>query len=183
MRLFIGIDVSAEIRDRLADVQQILNRKGIKIVEKENIHFTLKFLGEVEDRRVEVIKDALSRIESNAFKLHVKGIGFFPPSGSIRIVWAGVEEGKNEMVDIARKIDNSLKKLGFKKEKNFVAHATIARVKRISSSERKQILSDIEPYSNKDFGWMDVDDFRLKKSTLTPEGPIYSDIGIFELKK
>jgi len=183
MRLFIGVDVSAEIRDRLADVQQILNRKGIKVVEKENIHFTLKFLGEVEDRRVEVIKDSLSRIEADVFKLHVRGIGFFPPSGSIRVIWAGVEEGKNEMENIAKKIEDCLKKLGFKREKNFVAHATIARVKRITSDERKRILEEIKPYSNKDFGWMDVTDFRLKKSTLTQKGPIYSAIGIFELRK
>ncbi|HID42653.1 MAG TPA: RNA 2',3'-cyclic phosphodiesterase [Archaeoglobaceae archaeon] len=161
----------------------MLNRKGIKIVEKENIHFTLKFLGEVEDSRVELIKDALGRIKAEAFRLHVRGIGYFPPSGSIRVIWVGVKEGEDEMSKLAGKVEDAMKKLGFRKEKNFIAHATIARVKKLSSQERRKVLDEIEPYSDEDFGWMDVKDFRLKKSTLTPKGPIYSDVEIFGLGK
>jgi|Deesub1362B_J571_1020462.scaffolds.fasta_scaffold00573_9 2'-5' RNA ligase len=182
MRLFIAIDIASEIRDKLAQVQKILNRKGIKPVEEENIHFTLKFLGEVDDRRVEPIKETLKEIKTTPFKMHVKGVGFFPSPKNIRVVWAGVEEGNDEFVKIAEDIDYRMKKFGFGREKNFVAHATIARVKKITAEDRKKIVHELESYLKKDFGWMRVTDFRLKKSVLTPRGPVYSDIGVFELE-
>lgn len=183
MRLFIAADLDPEIREKLVPVQQVLNRSGVKTVEKDNVHITLKFLGEVEDRRVEPIKEALRQIEFKSFDLHVKGVGFFPSLQHIKVAWVGVDEGNHEITDLAKQIDDRMKKLGFKKEKKkFIAHATLARIKKINAEEREKMLKDMEPHLNRDFGWMKVNNFTLKKSELTPKGPIYSDLEDFELE-
>lgn len=183
MRLFIAADLEPEIREKLVPVQQVLDRSGVKIVDNDNVHITLKFLGEVEDRRVEPIKEALRQIKFNSFDIHVKGVGFFPSPNHIKVAWVGVEEGNNEMSNLANQIDDKMKKVGFKKEKKkFVAHATLARIKKINAQEREKMLKDLEPYLNQEFGWMNVDNFTLKKSELTPKGPVYSDLEIFELE-
>ncbi len=183
MRLFIAADLDPEIRENLVPVQKILDRSGVKTVEKDNVHITLKFLGDVEDRKVEPIKETLGQIKFNSFNIHVKGVGFFPSPNHIKVAWVGVEEGNDGMSDLAKQIDDKMKKLGFKKEKKkFIAHATLARIKKINAQEREEMLKDLEPHLNQDFGWMNVSNFTLKKSELTPKGPIYSDIEVFELE-
>lgn len=182
MRLFIASEIDAEIRNKINPVQSILNKKGIKLVEKDNIHITLKFLGEVEGTIVEKTIGSLESIIHPSFKMQVKGIGFFPNLDRIRVVWAGVDEGGEQMSELAGKIENNLKKIGFKKEKKkYTAHATIARVKNVSPLEKKEILSQIEPFRDMEFGTMIVKNFKLKKSVLTPKGPIYSDLKVFHL--
>lgn len=183
MRLFIAADLDPEIREKLVPVQQVLDRSGVKTVEKDNVHITMKFLGEIEDRRVEPIKEALRQIKLNSINIHVKGVGFFPSPNHIKVAWVGVEEGNDEMSNLAEEIDRRMKKIGFKKEKkDFVAHATLARIKKINAEERERMLKDLQPYLNQDFGWMRLNKFTLKKSELTPKGPIYSDLEIFELE-
>jgi 2'-5' RNA ligase len=181
MRLFIAVDMDSAIREKLESLKRILNRKGVKPVEKDNIHITLKFLGEVEEGKIEPIKESLKKIEMKAFRMHVKGIGFFPSASNPRIVWVGVEEGEEEMVKLAEMIENAMKKFGFRRDKSFVAHATLARMKKITSEEKKRLVRELESV-NQDFGWMEVKDFRLKQSTLTPSGPIYRDVAMFELR-
>ncbi len=182
MRLFVAVDMSEELRERLNELCELVGKfKGVKPVEKENIHITLMFLGEVPDRRVEIVKEKLRDIKAEPFKLHLKGLGFFPSAGQVRVIWVGVEEGKDEISRLADLVGASMKKLGFKRDKDFVAHATIARVKRITAEDKRKLFQALEPYMNEDFGWMDVRDFRLKKSTLTSKGPIYEDLEVYEL--
>ena len=97
----------------------------------------------------------------------------------IRVIWVGVEEGKENFKDLALKVENSLKKLGFKKDKEFVAHATVARVKK--PINRDELIQVLESFEN-DFGWLNVDKFKLKQSILTQKGPIYKDIRVYDLK-
>ncbi len=182
MRLFVAVDMSEELRERLNELCQLVGKfKGVKPVERENLHITLMFLGEVPDRRVEVVKEKLREVKAEPFRLHLKGIGFFPSAGQVRVIWVGVEEGKEEISKLADLVGNSMKKLGFKRDKEFVAHATIARVKKIAGEDKRKLLQALEPYMNEDFGWMDVKEFKLKKSTLTSSGPIYEDLEIYEL--
>jgi 2'-5' RNA ligase len=182
MRLFVAVDMSDELRERMYELCELVGKfKGVKPVEKENIHITLMFLGEVPDRRVEIVKEKLRDVKAEPFKLHLKGIGFFPSAGQIRVIWVGVEEGKDEISKLADSVGSSMRKLGFKRDKAFVAHATIARVKRITAEDKRKLLQALEPYMDTDFGWMDVKEFKLKKSTLTTSGPIYEDLEIYEL--
>jgi 2'-5' RNA ligase len=183
MRLFVAVDMSDEVRENIYSLYNIIKSfKGLKPVEKENIHITLKFLGEVPDQRVEIVKDRLGEVKAKAFRMHLKGIGFFPSGKHIRVIWVGVEEGNEEISRLAEMVENAMKRLGFKRDKSFVAHATIARVKNISPADKRKLLNELEPYMNSDFGWMDVKDFRLKKSTLTPSGPIYTDLAVYSLE-
>ena len=179
MRLFVAVDIENDVRDRIYELSKALSSiKGIKAVERENLHITLNFLGEVDNVKAERVKMQLEKVEATQFKAHFYNIGFFPPKGKIRVIWVGVDEGKEELTDLALKVENSLKKLGFKKDKDFVAHATVARVKK--PVDRDKLIQVLESFEN-DFGWMDVDKFKLKQSILTPKGPIYKDIQVFNL--
>lgn len=183
MRLFIAVDVSDDVRERICQIEGILKRyRGLKPVEKHNIHLTLMFLGEVPDSRVGLIEDRLSRIKMQPFRVHLKGMGFFPNANRIRVVWVGVEEGKEEISKLAKLVRQEMKRLGFKEDSEFVAHATVARVKRITPGERRKLLEELQSIDS-DFGWMEVKDFRLKKSTLTPKGPIYEDLAVYSLEE
>lgn len=179
MRLFVAVDVENEVKDRIYSLSKALNSiNGVKAVERENIHITLKFLGEVNEVKAEKIKEALNSVEAEPFKAHFYNVGFFPSKGKIRVVWVGVNEGNAEFKDLALKVENSVKRLGFRRDKEFVAHATVARIKK--PVNRDQLIKTIESFES-DFGWMEVDKFKLKQSILTPKGPIYKDLQVYRL--
>jgi 2'-5' RNA ligase len=183
MRLFVAVDLSEKIRENLNDVLAAISRfRGVKPVEKQNLHITLQFIGEVNERKAEDIKRALSEIKFSSFTLKFKGIGFFPNQRNPRVIWVGTGEGESKMKALASEVETALKKLGFRKDKEFVAHATVGRIKRMSSEDRRRLVSELSRYFNAEFGEMVVSDFRLKKSTLTPKGPIYEDVEIFRLE-
>jgi len=181
MRLFVAVDVGDEVRDKMEDVLNVFKDfKGIKPVERENLHITLMFLGEVPDRRVEVVKEKLGGVKCEQFKISFKGIGFFP-SQRFRVVWIGVDEGRERLKELSDSVSNSMRSLGFRRDKEFVAHVTVARVKRIDQSERERLMRAIEKYRDFEFGEMVVDCFKLKRSILTPKGPIYEDLHVYKL--
>jgi 2'-5' RNA ligase len=182
MRLFVAVDLSEEIRENVSELSKIFAVKGIKTVEKENLHLTLKFLGEVHDSKKDRIVSALDEIEFERFKINFKGVGYFPGGSKLRVIWVGVESGAKQLETLANLVEDKMVELKFKKERKFVPHATIARVKRIDSNIKNRILKQLAEFQNREFGEMDVDHFSLKKSTLTPSGPIYEDVKIFKLK-
>jgi len=92
-------------------------------------------------------------------------------------VWAGVRSEK--LTELANAIRSEMKKLGFREDKEFVAHATLARIKRIDPADRKRLLEDLESFKVE--GKWIVKDFKLKQSRLTPKGPIYSDVSVHKL--
>ncbi len=181
MRLFVAVDVSDEIREKIFNLSRFFNFRGAKAVEKDNIHITLKFIGEVDNRKKDIIVEKLNEIEFESFTVRFKGIGFFPSASKMRVVWAGVED-PGEMRRLAEMVEDKLSEAGIKKERRFLAHATIARIKRIDGKMRSELIKKLEPHMKDDFGEMRVESFALKKSTLTPKGPIYDDVQVFKLK-
>ncbi len=115
MRLFIGVPLPDGLREKVFEIARELDRQGIKLVPKENLHITLSFLGEVGD--VDGVKSRMKDIPSSLFR--IEGAGVFPGLNYIRVVWLGVKGGEN-MVE-------ELKHRGF--DVNDVLHVTIARVK------------------------------------------------------
>ncbi|AMM54147.1 RNA 2',3'-cyclic phosphodiesterase [Pyrococcus kukulkanii] len=184
MRAFIAIDVSEEVRDAIVKAQDFIGTKEakIKFVERENLHITLKFLGEITQEQAEEIKRVLAEIAKRHKKheVRVKGIGVFPNPNYVRVIWAGVENDEG-IKAIAQDIERELSKLGFKKDKEFVAHVTIGRVKFVK--DKLGLAMKLKELANEDFGTFRVEAIELKKSTLTPKGPIYETLARFELSE
>jgi 2'-5' RNA ligase len=178
MRCFVAIGTCEEVRRRLLSVQQRLSPLlNWKPVEFENMHLTLKFLGEVEDTRSGEILSALRSACSSfsRFEISVKGIGAFPGPSYVRVLWAGISEGAEKVVSISKAIDSELAKLGFPRERDFVPHVTIGRVKFVP--RRKELMEMMESLKGEEFGRSEVESVELMKSVLTPKGPLYNSVG------
>jgi len=182
MRAFIAIEVSDEVRDNLLKAQERIGSKSakIKFVERENFHVTLKFLGEIDEALAEEVKEALAEIakKHKKHRVRVKGIGVFPNPNYVRVIWAGIENDEG-IKAIARDVEREMRRLGFKKDRDFVAHITIGRVKFIR--DKVELAMALKDLANEDFGEFEVEAIELKKSTLTPKGPIYETVARFEL--
>ncbi|MEM2878466.1 MAG: RNA 2',3'-cyclic phosphodiesterase [Candidatus Hadarchaeales archaeon] len=178
MRLFLAIDITDEIRAELVKAQGRIKATGadLKLVEPENVHLTLKFLGEVGEEMIGRISETMERSvpKGGAFKAGVRGVGVFPDLRYIRVVWAGVSDGADRIVELQRGIDAGMESLGFKRESGFVPHITLARVR--SPRGRERLIDELRAMSDLDFGTMEVKSVKLRQSRLTPQGPIYSTI-------
>lgn len=172
MRLFIAIDFN-ELKDYFFELQKHLP-KNAKLSLTKTFHITLKFLGEVQPDKVEEIISKLKTIKFEPFKTFLDSIGIFPSENYIRVVWIGLKP-EDKVLELQKQIDESLSKL-FKKEKDFKSHITLARVK--YPEDKKQFLEQLKKIKveNKK---IEIKDFRLMKSTLTPKGPIYEDLMVF----
>lgn len=164
-------------------VQKKLEQIGgdLKIVEPENIHLTLKFLGDISRSKLRAVEDVLREASyADPFRIQVSSLGVFPNPSFIRVVWAGVDEGSEKLKTIRKEIDEGLSKVGISTDdEEFTPHYTIARVK--SGKEKEKIRSLVEKNSNKIWGEYVAGDVKLKKSELTSEGPVYSTLESFEL--
>lgn len=175
-RGFIAVEIDAF--PKLLEFEREIRGTGanIKLVEPENVHITLKFLGDTNEDLIEeidgIINDAVQNIEP--FNIKLEGAGVFPNQNYIKVIWLGIKRGE-QLENIAQKIDEQLHKIGFKKEKRkFSAHLTIARVR--SAKNKEKLLQIIEKYKDSEFAEINVDSIKLKKSELTPEGPIYTNL-------
>lgn len=173
MRAFIAIEVPHSIREKIKKIQDELPGEGLKHVEEENLHITLKFLGEIDESKAREIKNIIGSIKFSPFEVNCMGVGVFPNEKYIRVVWVGVESN-GILEKLAEELNDKLEKIGFltAKEK-FTSHLTIARVKR-----KVDLHTFIPKHKNDFFGQFTVmeGDIKLKKSTLTPKGPIYEDL-------
>jgi len=181
MRTFIAIELSEDIKSALDQVESHLKYSGadVKWIAKENIHLTLKFLGEINDAKCEKIKSILDTIAKSTkpFYISIKDIGAFPKIDYPRVIWVGLDKGAVESTELAGKIDSELAKIGFEKEtRPFSAHLTIGRVR---SLKNKQALKEkitgyqLPSASSPRFS---VGIVTLFQSKLTPSGSIYTKL-------
>ncbi|MCD6529663.1 RNA 2',3'-cyclic phosphodiesterase [Candidatus Bathyarchaeota archaeon] len=178
IRCFISFDVEDEtILDRMVEAQRILlaGCRGLKIVKRENIHITLRFLGEIPSTTVDSVVDVMDKVRFTPFTVKILGVGAFPNLRRPSVVWAGITEGVDELKDIFRQIESGLIEIGFKPEpKGFSPHITLARVRR--GFNRGAVAPKVLELRDFEFGEFRAETLRLKKSVLTPRGPIYSTI-------
>src|SRR6185436_17891691 len=175
MRVFLAIDIPEEIRNRLAAMQSELRSAATSArwVAAESAHLTMKFIGEVSDKRREDIDAALAGLTWKEFPISVKGVGFFPGMRSPRIFWAGLQA--SSMEGRSREIDIRMERAGFDREKRaFRPHITLARAKtsRIESS----LVKAAEKFAETDFGSFIADRCFLYQSTLKPTGSVYTKL-------
>ncbi len=181
IRAFIAIDIGP--LDSLVKFEQEILDTGaeVKLVEPENIHVTLKFLGDTSEELVPEINNIISDASKDIqpFKLQLKDAGAFPNLNYLKVLWVGIED-PGPVPELARNLDNELKKLGFKSEKRgFKPHITLGRVKtRKRKDELKKLLINNK---GRQFGELEVTNIRLKKSVLGSTGPTYYTIGETEL--
>lgn len=179
MRCFLAIDLPSNVKEELSKIQKQLPKADMKIVEKENIHLTLKFLGEINDFQVNKIKEVLKKVKADKFNASLGKVGVFPSENFIRVVWVAMGPYL-KVKELHDKIDVLLEKEKFRKDNHqFESHITLARVKFIKNKEefvKKLREIKINPF---DF---EVKGFYLKKSELTNQGPVYEDIIEFDLE-
>jgi 2'-5' RNA ligase len=183
MRTFIAVDVSTSAIARLQN--EIISTAGwsprdVKPVEPQNFHFTLIFLGEKSDSDIDMIKDKMAQVQFEPFTLTYTGVGAFPKPASARVIWVGVDqEGGQKLTTLASNVVAKMSDLEFSADKPFSPHMTIFRAR-----GRPVRLEDIAAkYNGRTFGSDLVDRVHLKKSDLTPSGPVYSNIYTVEGKK
>jgi 2'-5' RNA ligase len=171
MRCFVAIDLPEEVKKELVKLQRELPEATMKLVEPENLHLTIEFLGELTDFQVNQCKQELKKIEFQKFKAYFSSVGFFPSEQYIRVVWVGLEP-QAIIKGLHEKIHNALKSI-VKLDERFESHITLARVKYIG--DKKTFIGGLRGLKPRrvEFG---VNSFALKKSTLTRQGPIYEDV-------
>ncbi|UCF12356.1 MAG: RNA 2',3'-cyclic phosphodiesterase [Thermoplasmatales archaeon] len=175
-RGFIAIDINVtpNVLNLLQDITN--SNADVKLVEPQNIHITLKFLGDVQEDNIDEIEQIMENSvkEIDPFTLKLSGTGVFPNQNYIRVVWIGIKDA--EIIEtISTSIDERLSQLGFKREKRgFSAHLTIGRVK--TAKNKQLLLKAIERYKDFEFSTQEVKSIKLKKSDLTPKGPIYTTL-------
>jgi 2'-5' RNA ligase len=162
---------------RLTEVQGFLvnTRADLKVVEPKNIHITLRFLGNVTPKMAEEVFESMKKVQFVPFDVKICGLGAFPDVRYPRVVWAGITEGADQLRGIFTQLEPSLRSLGFAPDsKGFSPHLTIARVR--SGRNKAELARLIRENVSYEFGTVRAACLRLKRSDLTPRGPIYSTL-------
>jgi 2'-5' RNA ligase len=178
IRLFAAIDLPPAIKESL--VQRCTGVPGAKWVKPEQMHLTLRFIGEVDQGAFEDIRQALAGVAAVPFSLSLNGVGQFPPKGGARVLWVGLN-APPALFDLQRRIETALNSLGYPPEtRPFAAHITLARLKSPPPPESvRQFLSrnaDLRSDS------IPVTQYVLYSSLLAPSGPAYTAEATYPLK-
>ncbi|MBN2209327.1 MAG: RNA 2',3'-cyclic phosphodiesterase [Candidatus Coatesbacteria bacterium] len=179
IRCFISIEIPQAIRKQIVQVPEALKSVKGKFSWSgtNNLHITLKFLGDCSRGRLEAISRRLAGIAAHhaPFDLSFEEVGVFPGHSSPRIVWLGVKDGRDVLVKLASDVADSMEEIGFKKEpRPFRPHITLARVKYLSS--RDELRAAIERMPNANIERMRASHIFLMRSQLNPKGAIYTVI-------
>lgn len=182
MRVFTALEVPKEVLDSLVAFQQEIAATGadIKLVERENLHFTVKFLGEISEAQAYEARSRLERLNLKGAEVEVRGAGAFPSLGRPRVVWAGVARGHEALlVSIAETVIASLDGIGERDDRPFRAHITLGRVR--TGRNARELSELLGKNAGQHFGVVRLSVLKLKSSVLTPSGPIYEDLGEYTL--
>lgn len=173
MRLFVAVELHAEVNAQLARALESLRAcRGYRWVKPTQLHVTCKFLGEVDDARVDALRAALRAIAVPPLQLGVRGLGQFPPRGRPRVVWAGLCGDVAALVALAGEVEAACAPLGFAREaRPFRPHVTLARV---SDDARPTPLPEVAL----DAAPAPIDGLHLIHSTLTPQGSVYRRVAL-----
>ncbi len=177
IRTFIAVELPDRFIPEIEKIGSALDMPGIKPVEPKQVHITLKFLGDINENDVGSILSALSQVNCRQFEAKIKGVGVFPKPSYIKVVWLGAEGNFDVLHD---EVERVLSPFKFEKDHQFSPHATLARVKQLR--DKSSLIGILEKLDRIDLGKMNVGCISLKKSTLTPAGPIYETLGEIRLK-
>jgi 2'-5' RNA ligase len=183
IRTFIAVELTDLVREQIFRLEQPLRKEGAKVgwVKPENLHLTLKFLGDVQATRIDDVVEATQEAVQGKkpFILCFSGLGVFPNLKRPRVVWIGIERGTDSLGKIQRELEERLFQRGFpREEREFSPHLTIGRVKSqrgigglVSKLEKTEFESEK----------IEVEQVVVVRSDLRPTGAVYTPLGICRL--
>ncbi|GIL13053.1 MAG: RNA 2',3'-cyclic phosphodiesterase [Chloroflexota bacterium] len=177
-RLFVAIDLPETVKDALGELCRGI--PGAKWVSREQMHLTLRFIGEVDAPRFEAIRSGLGHLQAAPFELALKGVGQFPPRGAPRVLWVGLA-APPALAALQQRVESALVGLGIEPEdRPFSPHITLARLK----TPPPPLL--VGQFLNKHAAFQSesipVSAFILYSSQLRPTGPVYRQEAVYNLK-
>ncbi|HTY45327.1 MAG TPA: RNA 2',3'-cyclic phosphodiesterase [Patescibacteria group bacterium] len=179
MRTFIAVSLPQGIKQQLGLLQEQLKRSAadVKWVQPHNIHVTLKFLGEIEEQKLGQITAMLQDTvkDKACFTASMSGLGAFPRMTAPRVIWSGINKGKEDLIRIAKELEEKSGILGVPPEdRPFTCHLTLGRVRSSANLHRLvKILTETAQQPDQEFP---VTKLTLFKSTLAPTGPVYEPL-------
>ena len=179
MRCFIAISLPEELKAKISGIQEKLKAAGADVswTRPEGMHLTLKFFGEIEDKRIPKIEKALDAVVDGipTFTLSVSGMGTFPDMRRPRVIWIGLKEDGGNLLRLQKGVEEDLKKTGFPSEdRRFTPHITLGRIR--SNKNTDKLLRLIEEEKVEELGSFDVSEVHLIKSELKPAGAEYTEL-------
>jgi 2'-5' RNA ligase len=187
MRCFIAIDIDEKIGSALSDLQQQLRdsvdvKKGdINWVNPDNIHLTLKFLGEIKDEKVAEICNIVKAVAGRhkSFELDIESVGHFGGK-SPKVLWVGTGKGGENLLELQEDIEKSLALAGWPEEtREFSGHLTLCRIRKPAAGMKLAQAS--EDYKDFKVGTLSADAVCVYQSELKPGGPVYTLLGNYKL--
>ena len=184
MRSFIAVKISQNQREQISKLIGDLKKSetDVKWVKPENLHVTLKFLGDVDERALPEMFDYLEKSLTNdiSFRFNLRAIGCFPNIRRPRVIWVGIDQGTDSLKVLAKKIDECMLGFGFAREKRgFSPHLTIGRVRSTRLIERLTNMFKDVVFETEDFV---IDEVIFFQSILKREGPTYIPHKVIKLK-
>lgn len=183
MRCFIAIPLTGDITQGLSKIQSQLKETGADVgwIKSDNIHLTLKFLGDVEETKVKIICQKLKEVvnKSACFESGIEKLGTFPSISNPRVVWIGMSKNEDKIIKLQQRIEEILEPLGFEKElRPFHPHLTLGRVK--SKKNINQLIEKLKSLPVPPFEPIIVDRIILFQSILKPTGAEYTALDEFK---
>ena len=168
-----------ELKAKISGIQEKLKAAGADVswTRPEGMHLTLKFFGEIEDKRIPKIEKALDAVVDGipTFTLSVSGMGTFPDMRRPRVIWIGLKEDGGNLLRLQKGVEEDLKKTGFPSEdRRFTPHITLGRIR--SNKNTDKLLRLIEEGKVEELGSFDVSEVHLIKSELKPAGAEYTEL-------
>lgn len=186
MRCFIAIFPPKEVLDYLYDLENDLKKElpaKINWIAKTKLHITLKFLGQLDEKKINITKERLKTIKSKKFSLSLEKIGLFPESNKFpisdkaRVLWIGFD-GENTVLELQKIIDQTLLDT-FSNEQEFRAHMTLGRIKNITDKKKFFDILNNKSINKLKF---DINEFKIMESVLRKNGPTYNVLEIYNLR-
>lgn len=183
MRLFVAVEIGETLARRGAELAEELERRAaaaarhakVTWIPADRMHLTIRFIGEVDDGQAVMVREALEEpLTVVPFSLTLRGAGTFPKSGTPRVVWLGVTEGREHLLQVEREITARLTPLGIPEEdRAYSPHLTVARVRDAAGLKCAQLLDGLTDHP---IGTTHIDAITLFQSKLSPKGPTYTPL-------
>ena len=188
LRLFVAIPMPEAVRKEVIHVQRELQRSvshaAVRWTKPEQFHLTLRFLGDVPAEHVPALQEAVNTVCAGVPALHLRaqGVGFFPKTNSPRVIWVGVNDGENLLVDLQKKIESAVQP--FTQEPGtgkFAGHVTLGRVKFLKQPEIEKVAAHAQAVQNRLLGEWTANEVELIRSDLLPTGAQHSLLAAIRL--